>query len=170
MPVFLIILLFPFLILVWMGRYLMNLRARQTEQRMREAIAKVERDALIARPLRDYVANLKPQKAAKVSLRVSFLGQSAPTFDNIGRFAALSIRSHSEEYFIQDGNGVVYGPADENAIQQWVCENRITADTLTSNHPEGPWLPARKIRALQKAFHIVDTSISLGRFDHIQIK
>jgi len=170
MPVFLIILILPFLIIGWLFRFLFYLQSRKTEARMLEAIAKAKRDALNARPLKDYVAGLEPRKVQKISLGAHPVSPSAPTLGNIGRFAALSIRSHADEYFVRDEEGTVYGPADEATVLQWIQEGRITVETPMSSHAEGPWLPARKIRALQPAFHIVDTSISLGRFDHIQIK
>ena len=171
MPVLLLIFILPFLILSWMVRYLIHLRARETEEQMRMEIAKAERDARIARPLRDYVAGLKPQQASRIPFRTAFLGNSPPTLENIGRFAALSIRGHTEEYFVRDDQDAVYGPADETTILQWIRERRITADTLTSSHAEGPWLPARKIRALEAAFeNVVQSSVSAGRFDNIQIK
>lgn len=169
MPVFLVILAMPVFIIVWAVRYITQVRTRQREARLWDEIRQMKRDERIARPLKEYVEQKSLRDQLKVPLRVQTASKSAPTLDNIGRFAALSIREHVEVYYVRDEQGQVYGPAGEEVIQQWIREERISASTLLSSHTEGPWMSAKKIRALQDVF---DTKIQTGennRFDNLKI-
>lgn len=171
MPVFLVILAMPFMILLWIVRYFLRYRAQQTEEAMRAAMAKAEFEARCARPLRDYVASLKPGEAKRIPVRPVSVASSPPTLGNIGRFTALTVSSGGHQYFVRDVEGTVYGPAEEPAMQQWVREGRIGTETTVSNHPEGPWLPAGQVRALRQIFQkAVQSAVVSNRFDHIQIK
>jgi hypothetical protein len=135
---------------------------------MRREIAKAELEALIARPLKDYVAQLKPTPPRKVHLRPPPL--NPPTFGNIGRFAAMKVRSHVDEYFLRGHDGIVYGPATETIIEEWIQKGHITKETHMSSKQEGPWLPASQIRALKDFFRQPSSPVAPGRFNNIQIK
>ena len=173
MPVILVIILFPLIILAWVARFVMYRAMRDTtsqnELRMWEAIAKHQREARMARPLKDYVASLKPEPVKKIALRLPPPLPVAPTLGNIGRFAALSINSHSEQYYVRDEQGEVYGPADETAIRDWIREQRIGPDTPVSNSAQGPWLPASQIRALRDSFKDTVRTSAANRFDNLKL-
>jgi hypothetical protein len=171
MPVFLVILALPFMVFVWIVRYIMAANARRTAEEMQAAIERAQFEARCARPFRDYVASLKPKENAPVPLRTTTVASSPPTLGNIGRFAALTVCGSRDEYFVRDEAGDVFGPADEATMHQWIHEGRISGETFISSHHDGPWLPAGRIRALQSAFHEAEpSSISSSRFDHLKIK
>jgi len=170
MPVLLVILFMPLIVILWTLRYLIHYHDRKTEERLRAAIEKAAWDAQVARPLKDYVAGLRPQPVKKSALCYHIPGQSPPTLGNIGRFAALSIRSRGDLYFVRGQDGTVYGPADEATLRQWILEERIAPDTPASNHKDGPWLPAHQVHALQDVFYSVFRRAELSdRFEKIQI-
>jgi hypothetical protein len=172
MPVFLVILAMPFMVVVWIARYWIHYRARQTEEAMKAAMEKAELEARCARPLRDYVVSLKPgQEMQRIPLHPIGMSVSPPTLGNIGRFTALTVCRSGEQYFVRDEGGAVYGPADETTMGQWIGEGRIGAATAVSSHHDGPWLSAGHVRALQMAFQqAVRDAVSSNRFDHINIK
>ncbi len=168
MPAILVILAMPVFIIVWIMRYVTQIRARQREAQLWDDIRKIRRDQQVARPLREYVEQRSLREQLKIPLRLQTASKSPPTLGNIGRFAALSIREHVEEYYVRDDQGQIYGPADEEIIHQWIREERIFAATLLSSNAQGPWMPAKKIRALQDVF---ETRIQNGanRFDNLKI-
>ena len=169
MPAILVILAMPVFILVWIVRYVTHVRARQREQQLWAEIRQIGREARIARPLKEYVEQKSLREQLKIPLRIQTASQSAPTLGNIGRFAALSIRDRVEEYYVRDEQGQVYGPADEGTIHQWIREERIFAATLLSNAEEGPWMPAKKIRALRDIFGTRIEEGGNNRFDNLKI-
>lgn len=164
-----IILAMPFILMVWTVRYFLSWNARQTEERLRHEVARAELDRRIARPFKEYVGQLQPRPARKISFRV-FAG-SPPTISNIRRFAALNIRASGGQFFVQNADGEIFGPADEATMRQWIHEGRIDASTLTSNDEHGPWLTAIHVRALRESFAGSDSgSNTRRRFDNIRLR
>lgn len=170
MPVILVILAMPVFIIVWIARYLSNVQRQRREAQLWAEIRRIRRDEKIARPLKEFVEQKPLREQMKVPLRVQTASQSPPTLGNIGRFAALSIRGHLEEFFVRDDEGQVYGPADTGTIHTWIRERRITAATLLSNNTDGPWMAAQKIRALQEIFATTTSTPPNNRFDNLRIE
>ncbi|MDD2710379.1 MAG: DUF4339 domain-containing protein [Verrucomicrobiae bacterium] len=157
MPVILVILVLPFMIILWMIRYVIRLRDREMEEQLRMRALQREMDARAARPFRDYVAGLKTGRGHPGQAQ---LHNSPPTLGNISRFAVISVRGGADEYYARSEEGEVFGPADEAAMKQWIREERIQADTPVSSHPDGPWMRAGDIRALKECF------LEAGRSSH----
>ncbi len=175
MPFLPVVFIMPFIVLIWTARYwrhrMLTGQRDQQEVKLWEEIARHKREAQIARPLQEYVAGLKSKPIKKILLRFPLGSHSPPTLGNIGRFTALAINDHSEQYFVQDEEGKVYGPADEGTLQQWIREERITANTPVSSHESGPWLPACQVRALRGSFaDMIRSAVATGRFDNIELE
>ena len=164
--IFLMFLAVPFIIFSWILRHFLQSYQKQTEEQMKQELAKTQLEARMARPLKDYVANLKPKKIPKIPFHTSTSENSSPTPNKMRPLATFSTIGDSrevplprpqppreeEEYFIRDDQGNVYGPADESTLYQWIGEGRIAVDTSLGIDSKGPWLPAGQIRALANAF------------------
>jgi hypothetical protein len=157
-------------LLIWAICHYCVVLPRQESQRLEQLRLLAEKHGRAARPLKDYVANIQPRKFPKIPFRIPFLGSSPPTFANIRRFTALAFGKQQEVFYVRDEQGIVYGPAEQNAVLIWISEERITSQTFLSNHETGPWLPARQIKVFQAVFEESASASVRKRFENIQIK
>jgi hypothetical protein len=147
MPLIVALLFLPFAIGIWILRYFFRERSAAERARVEERRLEVER--LMARPLQEYVRSREPVQRERIKLVPA---STPPTLGNIGRFAALSLKSHAREYYVKAADEQVYGPATEETILEWILEGRLQADALTSISEQGPWIPAKDVRSLKPAF------------------
>ncbi len=171
MPFLLLFLILPFILVAWIIHYRMQKRDQDQLMNLREA--KAIREAIAARPLKDFVASIsKDSLPPKITLFPSGR-ENPPTLGNIARFASLRIRTSHEAYYIRDFEGNIYGPSDQGTLISWIEEQRVNATTLASNHSNGPWVALGSIRAFQKSFGAAISS-SLqpreNRFSKIRFK